>query len=477
MPMIELALLGVCEGMAQRRRFLEDFKFKAVREVLRGAPPQQVAGELQVHENVLRRWVCSYRKHGMYAFPGNGRRIGEEIEIVRLKREIKRLNAEREILNEGRFLLDMDVEARYAFVVKHRKTWPIKWMCEALAISRTGFYEWRDRTAQGDSSVGRVKVESSRSLSQLGWVCYHVYYDDESLLSECAHKLLGQPEVKSKCAGFFFLRHWKNGPHFRLRFKFAVKEQADACKLIEAELNAHLSRKPSLSNYKPAIYAQAVQQFAVREHEVQALDQMVANNTVRREPYVPEYEKYGGSIGVQLAESIFSVSSKIVCELLSRTRSVPSQKLGNSFTMMNVAVNAFGIAGDDARQFFANYFRYWNTMFTSRSHLQSWAQLFSEKRESLLVTAQSASITSVDSDPLIHHWDAVLHDTAGEIDRCKSDIYPHIKLQRMPNDWNPKQYLLMNYIHTHNNRYGIKIHEEALLGYLCMRTSEALMEA
>jgi putative transposase len=34
---------------------------------------------------------------------------------------------------------------KFAFVAKHRGTWPVRWMCEALGVSRSGFHAWLTR--------------------------------------------------------------------------------------------------------------------------------------------------------------------------------------------------------------------------------------------------------------------------------------------------------------------------------------------
>lgn len=34
---------------------------------------------------------------------------------------------------------------RFGFIAKHRGIWPMLWMCEALDVSRSGFYEWLTR--------------------------------------------------------------------------------------------------------------------------------------------------------------------------------------------------------------------------------------------------------------------------------------------------------------------------------------------
>ena len=42
---------------------------------------------------------------------------------------------------------------KFAFVAKHRGIWPTGWLCEALGVSRGGFYAWltRPRSARSYS--------------------------------------------------------------------------------------------------------------------------------------------------------------------------------------------------------------------------------------------------------------------------------------------------------------------------------------
>ena len=34
---------------------------------------------------------------------------------------------------------------KFGFIAKHRGIWPADWMCEALGVSRGGFYAWLTR--------------------------------------------------------------------------------------------------------------------------------------------------------------------------------------------------------------------------------------------------------------------------------------------------------------------------------------------
>lgn len=85
-----------------RRSFSREFKLEAVRLVEdRGVTVAQAARDLDVHENVLRRWVRQYRADPAHAFPGAGQMKPEQAEIAQLKKEIRKLKAERDILKKA----------------------------------------------------------------------------------------------------------------------------------------------------------------------------------------------------------------------------------------------------------------------------------------------------------------------------------------------------------------------------------------
>ena len=57
--------------------------------------------DLGVHENVLRKWVKEFGSDPVQAFPGHGQMKPEQLEIERLKREVNKLKAERDILKKA----------------------------------------------------------------------------------------------------------------------------------------------------------------------------------------------------------------------------------------------------------------------------------------------------------------------------------------------------------------------------------------
>jgi len=83
----------------QRRKFSREFKLEAVKLVReRGVSVSQAARDLDLHENMLRKCVLEQTADPRSAFPGHGVLKPEQQEIERLRRELARMKAERDIL-------------------------------------------------------------------------------------------------------------------------------------------------------------------------------------------------------------------------------------------------------------------------------------------------------------------------------------------------------------------------------------------
>lgn len=86
----------------QRRIFSREYKLEAVKLIReRGVTVAQAARDLDVHENVLRKWVREYGDDPSQSFPGKGQMKPEQLEIERLRREVAKLKAERDILKKA----------------------------------------------------------------------------------------------------------------------------------------------------------------------------------------------------------------------------------------------------------------------------------------------------------------------------------------------------------------------------------------
>ena len=84
--------------MRERRKFTNEFKLEAVKLAESGdRPVAQAARELDLNETTLYRWMNRYGQRA-----GAGRITPEEHEeLIRLRRENKRLTMERDILKKA----------------------------------------------------------------------------------------------------------------------------------------------------------------------------------------------------------------------------------------------------------------------------------------------------------------------------------------------------------------------------------------
>src|ERR1700730_15116191 len=81
---------------------------------------------------------------------------------------------------KSRGLLREGIDVKFAFIAKHRGIWPAGWLCEALGVSRGGFYAWltrpRSRRSRSDEELG-AKVRTSFLASDRTYGARRVWHD------------------------------------------------------------------------------------------------------------------------------------------------------------------------------------------------------------------------------------------------------------------------------------------------------------
>ena len=88
--------------MAQRQRFTKTFKQEAGRLMKEsGRSASALARELGIPRTRLYKWAEQLERQGAEAFPGSGRRAGEEQELQRLRQQVARLTEERDLLKKA----------------------------------------------------------------------------------------------------------------------------------------------------------------------------------------------------------------------------------------------------------------------------------------------------------------------------------------------------------------------------------------
>ena len=87
---------------ATRKTYTAEFKLQAVRMATdQHLGVAEAARRLGVSESRLHDWLKAFRTQGSDAFPGHGRLSPQDEELHRLRAEVTRLKAERDILKKA----------------------------------------------------------------------------------------------------------------------------------------------------------------------------------------------------------------------------------------------------------------------------------------------------------------------------------------------------------------------------------------
>ena len=85
-----------------RRRYTKEFKIESVQYVLSSEKSvSQVALDLGIHENILRRWIKEYEQDPEHSFPGLGKLKDPDEEIRQLRKRLANAEMERDILKKA----------------------------------------------------------------------------------------------------------------------------------------------------------------------------------------------------------------------------------------------------------------------------------------------------------------------------------------------------------------------------------------
>jgi len=244
----------------------------------------------------------------------------------------------------------------------------------------------------------------------------------------------------------FFIRYAEGGYHIRLR--------------VFGEL------EPIDQQFYPALREQLNHHFA-----------NVAG-APRIAEYEPEFEKYGGDQGLELAETHFDFSSQLVFRLLKAAEQPRSLWLG---ALMRTLAGC--LTDDEQILWLRSYAEYWlNPTQIPNPELYSLLERQFEQKRALLPKLVQLSDHELCRDWAIHLREQIRALEALEADQqlqsimfrylspllTRLDDYP--RFQKYPLTY---LVILPNYLHMLNNRAGINIAQEAQLAYLLYRQRAA----
>ncbi|MFF8789377.1 lantibiotic dehydratase C-terminal domain-containing protein [Streptomyces sp. NPDC015125] len=211
------------------------------------------------------------------------------------------------------------------------------------------------------------------------WLAVYIFYagSPRPLLTTCIKPLFAELTSAGLIRQYFFLNYWLEGPHIRVRFQLADPSDAvmrDAVKArVEDAVSAFLRRRPSLYEVKSDFYVglyntlfdleytDAQRQAHLGEDGRMRLR---ANNSFHWTAYEPEYDKYGGPVGTELAEWHFTRSTDLVIDAMAvMNLHMRSVLFGHAGQLMMVMCSAFLDENPAVVRFLERYRDYWHSAF------------------------------------------------------------------------------------------------------------------
>ncbi|MFT5263972.1 MAG: thiopeptide-type bacteriocin biosynthesis protein [Polaribacter sp.] len=328
------------------------------------------------------------------------------------------------------------------------------------------------------------------------WLVAYLYYEEpwERFLTEAVLPYAEIVEQTGISDSWFFIRYWDRGPHIRLRFK-ADSEIIE--KMLRPNLEEHfLNYFDSVPSFRtdPPYPARIPDSY-----------KWLPNNSVQYDVYLPELDRYGGEVGMAIAERQFALSSKLILQSMEEKGPKWSydEALGTAIKLHLSFLYAVGLDKESATSFLKFFFQNWLPHSISmnpdkldpltfqemkKETLQQYEDAFQLQRESLvpyhrvLWNGLQKGVNDF-GEVLLSTWVTANKSIIKDLKEAKNnnslvertEDYAYQRSDQTPfyeNLWDH----YADYTHMTNNRLGIHNKDEGYLAYLMMRSMEGLEE-
>jgi thiopeptide-type bacteriocin biosynthesis protein len=326
------------------------------------------------------------------------------------------------------------------------------------------------------------------------WLSAHLFYSEiiDVFLVKALKPYTDTVINTGAAAHFFFIRYEERGPHIRLRIQ-GEPEVLD--KIIKENLKEHFElyfkMYPSVRR-DPNLHPDSL-----------VSQQRIANNSVQFIDYEPEIERYGGAVGLALAEKHFFSSSKAV---LASMRVVEYDQFSYQYAKgialkLNLSmIYAFGLTAMEAIDFFQEVYVHWLPFSIARERVthtqieqqlvvmaENFEQSFQEQKEDIVSYLGALWEALVEGeefeDDYTDTWISENRRLGLEYRLAQAQQIliprPAAFLMKMDEQISVENRELWHhyadFVHLTNNRLGIGNEDESHLAYLIMRSLEEML--
>ncbi|WP_188666652.1 IS3 family transposase [Terasakiella brassicae] len=150
------------------RKRTPEFREEAVRVALSSNQPRKVvAADFGVSLNSLNRWIAQHREKETTEPSDDVHK-----ELARLRREVRELREERDILKKAGTLLCEPKIVKFQFVHQQRDSHSIAGLCRAMNVSESGYFAWRNRPVSKRQREDMVLLAHIKSIHYANYQSY-----------------------------------------------------------------------------------------------------------------------------------------------------------------------------------------------------------------------------------------------------------------------------------------------------------------
>ncbi len=317
---------------------------------------------------------------------------------------------------------------------------------------------------------------------QTEWLSAYLYYAGatETFLTAAVRPFVERVLAEGWADGFFFIRYPERGPHVRLRFRGDAQTLRDTLKpALDVHFNDYFRRNPS-RRHEPEWVA-----------TLPPAQQWYPNHSVQYIPYEPEIQRYGGPLGIRVAERHFEASSRAVLSLLSEpTGWNYNRAMGAAIQLQLGFAHAAGMSQAEATVFFSRTFENWlprtyglpvdaapsEEVESRRRHVLDAFRTAFEGQSNHLLALMHTIWEALDEgqefeQDWFNAWLSSVREVAGQLGRLQEEgnltaPFVHPAARDTPSARDIRWSIYESYVHMTNNRLGIQNRDEGYLGYL-----------
>ena len=327
------------------------------------------------------------------------------------------------------------------------------------------------------------------------WQAYHVFYAASSrpFLLECARPLVAELTDEGLLARWFFINYWLEGPHIRLRLRPSSPQAAGEVRdRATRAIEGFLRRRPALYEVKDGFFAELYTTLFDLEYPGSERDRYTdengrmrlrPNNSFSPEPYEPEYGKYGGPAGVELAEWHFQRSSELVVDAAAgMSLHLRTVMLGVAAQLMMTMCGSMLTDEAGLLDFLDRYHAYWNSAFSGTNYTAQDGYDRAYRSMGATLPGRFQEIRRAVAGPDAGELPAFLRGWAEHCRELREKVRElAVRGELVFRSWDgtrdlhvtdPERALPMlasPYMHMTNNRLAVSVRDEAYLSYVLGR--------